>query len=146
MQLLNKYGLPGTLRDYVKLKKPLLGICLGMQLLFNESNEFGDYRGLGLIEGKVRKISYSKLDVPIIGWYKIKTHGKFLKKYNKKHMYFVHSYQALPTKKNTIKGTYKIDKENITAAVQENNIYGLQFHPEKSSYDGLNIIKEFISL
>jgi len=146
MKLLNQHNLPKILKDYIEQDKPLLGICLGMQLLFEESNEFGTYRGLGFIKGKVKKISYPKLDVPIIGWYKINTVGKMLKKHNKKFMYFVHSYQALPKKKETIKANYKINNKNIVAAVQERNIYGFQFHPEKSSFDGLNLIKEFISL
>jgi imidazole glycerol-phosphate synthase subunit HisH len=147
MKLLNHHKLPNIIKEYVAENKPLLGICLGMQLLFQESNEFGKHIGLGLIKGKVKKISYPKINVPIIGWYKLETIGKNIvsKQYNK-YMYFVHSYQALPKNKDTIAATYKINNKNIVAAVNENNIYGFQFHPEKSSFDGLKILKNFINL
>ena len=83
----------------------------------------------------------------LLQWYKIDTIGKtMLTKHNKKYMYFVHSYQAFPKNKNTTRATYKINNKKIVAAVQEKNIYGIQFHPEKSSYDGLNLLKEFINL
>ena len=125
MNLLKQHNLPKTIKYYIDQNKPLLGICLGMQLLFEESNEFGNHLGLGLIKGKVKKISYPKIDVPIIGWYKIDTIGKtMLTKHNKKYMYFVHSYQAFPKNKNTTRATYKINNKKIVAAVQEKNIYG----------------------
>jgi glutamine amidotransferase len=73
MKLLEQYDLPNTINEYVKSNKPILGICLGMQLLFERGDEFGSHKGLGLIKGEVKKISYKKINVPIIGWYKINT-------------------------------------------------------------------------
>tara|TARA_B100000795_G_C22794195_1_gene438502 strand:- start:48 stop:653 length:606 start_codon:yes stop_codon:yes gene_type:complete len=147
MKLLKQYDLPNTINEYVKSNKPILGICLGMQLLFERGDEFGSHKGLGLIKGEVKKISYKKINVPIIGWYKINAKSvDILTNQNKKYMYFVHSYQAFPKNKKVIKATYKIDNKNIVAAVNENNIYGFQFHPEKSSYDGLKLLKNFINL
>ena len=147
MKLLEQYDLPNTINEYVKSNKPILGICLGMQLLFERGDEFGSHKGLGLIKGEVKKISYKKINVPIIGWYKINTKNlNILKNQNKKYMYFVHSYQAFPKNKKNIKATYKINNKDIVAAVNENNIYGFQFHPEKSSYDGLKLLKNFINL
>jgi len=147
MKLLNQNNLPSTIEEYVKTNKPLLGICLGMQLLFEKSNEFGNHDGLGLIKGKVKKITYSKINVPLIGWYKIDAKKKdILSKLNKKFMYFVHSYQAFPKNKDAIRATYKVNNKDIVAAVKENNVYGFQFHPEKSSFDGLKLLKEFLNL
>lgn len=147
MELLKFYDLPRTINEYAKSNRPILGICLGMQLLFERSNEFGTHNGLGLIEGEVKKISIPKVNVPIIGWYKIDTKNKnILTSQRKKHMYFVHSYQALPKHKEVIKATYKIYNKSIVAGVNKNNIYGFQFHPEKSSFYGLSLLAKFINL
>ena len=148
MALLNQYNLPHIIKKYVKTKKPMLGICLGMQLLFENSNEFGNHKGLDLIKGKVKRIIYPKTNVPIIGWYQIKTtkEKNCISKHNKKYMYFVHSYQAFPKNNNTVKATYKVNNKDIVAAVKDNNIYGYQFHPEKSSFDGLKMLKDFINI
>lgn len=147
MKLLKQYDLPNIINEYVKNNKPILGICLGMQLLFEKSNEFGSHKGLGLIKGEVKKIIYTNINVPIIGWYKLNTKNRdILINQNKKYMYFVHSYQAFPKNRRVIHATYKINNKNVVAAVNENNIYGFQFHPEKSSFNGLKLLKNFINL
>ena len=126
---------------------PLLGICLGMQMLFEESHEYGIHKGLGLIKGKVvamkGKIS-DTLDVPHMGWNALKFHNPSpLFKYITEGdcVYFVHSYYADGCNDSLIASSeYSIP---ITAAVQNGNVYGCQFHPEKSGNVGLNILKAF---
>ena len=148
MEHLKKNHMISVIKGCAKKKVPILGICLGMQLLFENSNEFGNHKGLDLIKGKVKRIIYPKTNVPIIGWYRIKTtkEKNCISKHNKKYMYFVHSYQAFPKNNNTVKATYKVNNKDIVAAVKDNNIYGYQFHPEKSSFDGLKMLKDFINI
>ena len=126
---------------------PLMGICLGMQLLFNESYEYGVHKGLGLINGKVvgmKGIISDKLDIPHMGWNALKFHkASSLFKYMNEGdcVYFVHSYFATECEESLIASAeYGID---ITAAVQSGNIFGCQFHPEKSGTVGLEILKAF---
>ena len=146
MKNLNKFNLSKVIKEYSQKKKPILGICLGMQLLFEESSEFGRHKGLCLLEGKVEKINFKKIYTPVIGWYKLnaKKNSKIFK-FNKKFMYFVHSYQCIPKDKKIINSTYNIFNNKIIAGVEKNNILGLQFHPEKSSVHGINIIKKFLN-
>ena len=126
---------------------PLMGICLGMQLLFDESYEYGVHKGLGLINGKVvgmKGIISDKLDIPHMGWNALKFHkASPLFKYITEGdcVYFVHSYFATECEESLIASAeYGID---ITAAVQSGNIFGCQFHPEKSGAAGLKILKAF---
>lgn len=129
--------------------KPLLGICLGMQLLFTKSYEFGEHEGLDLIPGSVRAISEVipdglKLKIPQMGWNALKLTGHdgiFKNTPDNSYVYFVHSYYASCDEKFiTAKTEYGAD---LTAAVQNKNIYGVQFHPEKSSNTGLDILRAF---
>lgn len=127
--------------------KPLMGICLGMQLLFDKSYEYGEYEGLGLISGNVvafeGKIP-SKFKIPHIGWnaLQFKSNSPLFKYINDgDFVYFVHSYFATDCLKNTVAtAEYGID---VTAAVAKDNIFGCQFHPEKSGDVGLKILKGF---
>ena len=126
---------------------PLLGICLGMQMLFEESHEYGIHKGLGLIKGKVVAMKGKipdTLDVPHMGWNALKFHNPSpLFKYITEGdcVYFVHSYYADGCNDSLIASSeYSIP---ITAAVQNGNVYGCQFHPEKSGNVGLNILKAF---
>lgn len=127
--------------------KPLMGICLGMQLLFDKSYEYGEHEGLGLIPGNVvafeGKIP-SDLKIPHIGWnaLQFKSNSPLFKYINDgDFVYFVHSYFATDCLKNTIAtAEYGID---VTAAVEKDNIFGCQFHPEKSGDVGLKILKGF---
>ncbi|MBP5254155.1 MAG: imidazole glycerol phosphate synthase subunit HisH [Lachnospiraceae bacterium] len=132
--------------------KPFLGICLGMQLLFDRSFEDGEYRGLGLIPGEVRPIRDvigPGLQVPHIGWNVLKTAGfrecpLFRDVPEGAHVYFVHSYAAFDCAAHTAAVTeYGAD---LTAAVQRDNVFGCQFHPEKSGDTGLSILKAFCGL
>lgn len=131
--------------------KPLLGICLGMQLLFDKSFEYGEHEGLGLIGGEVRPIAdviSADLKIPHMGWNPLRftRNDCPLFKYVKEGecVYFVHSYYAAGCGENTV-----ADAEYsapLTAAVWKNNVYGCQFHPEKSGKTGLNILRAFCEL
>ena len=137
-------GLAEPLIDEARKGKPILGICLGMQLLFTKSYEFGEYSGLGLIPGEIRAISGvipSGLKIPQMGWNSLNLtrEGGILRE--GVYVYFVHSYAAFCEEKyitaTTNYGT------SLTAAVQNGNVYGVQFHPEKSGNVGLEILREF---
>ena len=130
--------------------KPLLGICLGMQMLFDKSYEYGTHKGLGLIKGEVIPMQGSipeNLKIPHIGWNALKfTKPSSLFKYIKEGdcVYFVHSFYADGCDENLI-ATAEYGKE-LTAAVSKGNIFGCQFHPEKSGNVGLNILKAFCEI
>lgn len=134
--------------DEVKKGKFLLGICLGMQLLFEKSYEYGEYSGLELIKGDISPIKSDienkNLKVPHMGWnnLKFKENDKILK-YIKEddYVYYVHSYYAKNCKKNVL--AYSDYEVNIPGIVKNENVYGIQFHPEKSGKTGLNILKAF---
>ena len=145
---LRRAGLDAVVIEQAKAGKPLLGICLGMQMLFDRSFEYGEHKGLGLIAGDVvdmrPRISQS-LKVPHIGWNALKltnpVHPLF--RYIKEGdcVYFVHSYYAANCEEATIAtAEYEID---LTAAVASGNVMGCQFHPEKSGTVGLNILRAF---
>ena len=145
---LRESGLDKVVISEAKKGKPLLGICLGMQLLFDKSFEFGEHEGLGLIPGEIRPISEmipENLKIPQIGWNALKIKGekspifKYIK--DGDFVYFVHSYHGTNCEKNTI-ATTEYGAE-LTAAVSIGNIFGCQFHPEKSGKVGLNILRAF---
>ncbi len=147
MKLLKEGGLDQVIKDFANTGKPVLGICLGMQLLFEESYEFGKWKGLNILPGKVTKINIKNENIPIVGWFKIKSKNKnFLEKYDGKYLYLVHSYECRPKRKKDEIGIYRINKNKILCAVKNKNILGFQFHPEKSSFDGLQILKDFCNL
>ncbi len=140
-------GLDSVIKEEVKNKKPLLGICLGMQLLFEKSYEYGEHEGLGLIKGSVVGMQNripENLKIPHIGWNALKFENPTsLFKYIDEGdcVYFVHSFYAENCDDSLI-ATAEYGK-TITAAVQNGNVYGCQFHPEKSGNVGLNILKAF---
>ena len=147
---LKESKLDTLIKSEVEKGKPLLGICLGMQMLFNKSYEYGEHEGLGLIPGEVVPMENTlpkNLKIPHIGWnaLEIKNNSPILK-YVKTGdcVYFVHSYWA-KTNAEFISSTteYGID---ITASVEYGNVFGCQFHPEKSGKVGLNILKAFCEL
>jgi glutamine amidotransferase len=143
MESLNKSGLVDTIKEQAKLK-PFLGICLGMQLLFQKSFEFKECEGLGLINGEVKKIGAEGLKIPHMGWndLKIQNNCPLLDGINEgDYVYFVHSFKAVTDDKNI--NAFTIYGEKIPALVSNGNIYGAQFHPEKSSEVGLKILKNF---
>lgn len=141
-------GLVDVIRQEVARNKPLLGICLGMQLLFDESLEYGTHKGLGLISGVIEPmradITDKTLKVPHIGWnsLRITAQDELLKYTNDgDFVYYVHSYYAKKCAKNILAvSEYSVD---ITGIVKNKNVYGIQFHPEKSGEVGLNILKAF---
>ncbi len=131
------------IEEVQKNKKPILGICLGLQLFFEKSEESNNVKGLGLIEGRVKKLSESDLySIPRIGWASSKVRKNFLglEKNQLVDFYYIHSYLVKPIDPNVI---YVITEEDIPSCIKLKNIYGCQFHPEKSHTIGLNILKQF---
>lgn len=143
-------GLADLLIEQAKLGKPILGICLGMQLLFDCSYEYGCFKGLSLIKGEIRPISEvipKDYKIPHIGWnaLDIKTKSPIFKYLNQgDHVYFVHSYYGANCDESVI-ATAEYGA-NLTAAVQNKNVFGCQFHPEKSGDVGLKILKAFCEM
>ena len=149
---LNKIdGLIDTLNETVIIdKKPLLGICVGLQMFADTGYEETETKGLSWIPGKVLKINNQKgkYKLPHIGWNQInivKDSKIFKDIENNSHMYFVHSYEFIPEDKNVISATTDYSY-NVVCAVEKENIFGTQFHPEKSDKIGLKIIYNFINL
>ena len=124
--------------------RPLIGICLGMQLLFSTGNEFETTKGLGLIEGEVVRFnSNSGVRVPNIGWDKLINHDfDFIED---EKFYFVHSYHVRPEEKSVISSESNFGKETFISSIQKENIYGFQFHPEKSGNAGILFLKKIIT-
>ena len=129
-------------------KKPIFGICVGMQLFASIGYETRETKGFGWIDGEVRKINNinRKLKLPHMGWNEVEfkqNSDLFLNLKNNSHMYFIHSYELiLKEKKNVVATTYY--GNSITAAVEKENIFGTQFHPEKSQKNGLIILENFL--
>ncbi len=144
-------GLIDTLNEFaITNKKPLLGICVGLQMFADIGYEETETKGLGWIPGKVSKIDNQngKYKLPHIGWNQInivKESKIFENVENYTHMYFVHSYEFIPKDKNMISATTDYSS-NIVCAVENENIFGTQFHPEKSDKIGLKIIDNFINI
>ena len=131
-------------------KKPLLGICVGMQMFADVGFEETETKGLGWISGKVSKINNQngKFKLPHIGWNEIiitKESNIFKNIENKSHMYFIHSYEFIPNEKNVISSITDYST-NIVCSVEKENLFGTQFHPEKSDKMGLQLINNFIDL
>lgn len=159
MNGLRERGLVDPLRAYAASGKPLLGICLGMQMLFSSSSEFGEQSGLNIIEGKILAIEPAgpeglPLKVPHIGWSELKPTAaglqwetSILKHLNgDAHCYFVHSFTAFPDdERHRLADTY-YGSSQISAVVAKGNVYGCQFHPEKSGAIGLKIIDGFLEI
>jgi len=149
---LNKInGLTEALHEFaINNKKPLLGICVGLQMFADIGYEETETKGLGWISGKVSKIDNQngKYKLPHIGWNQInivKQSKIFENIENNSHMYFVHSYEFIPEDKNVISATTDYSS-NIVCSVEKENIFGTQFHPEKSDKFGLKIIDNFINV
>ena len=144
-------GLVDTLNEFTIInKKPLFGICVGLQMFADVGYEETETKGLGWISGKVSKIDNQngKFKLPHIGWNElnIMKDSKIFKNIkNKSHMYFVHSYEFIPKDKNVISATTDYSS-SIVCSVEKENIFGTQFHPEKSDKEGLKIIDNFLNL
>lgn len=148
---LEQSGLGDVVLSLVKEGRPLLGICLGMQLLFDRSFEYGEHMGLGLIKGSVRPLSeyISGLKIPHMGWnsLNLKRADCPILKYTKEgdYVYFVHSYMGLCDDEADLAATSDYGVE-VCAVVWRGNVFGTQFHPEKSGEGGLKILKAFAEL
>ena len=148
MRNLNTYGLKKSLYKFIESNKPFLGICLGFQVLFEESEEFGLCKGLGILKGRVVRFPEDKLKIPHIGWntVKIKKECPFLEGIkNFSYFYFVHSYYVIPGEKEIIVTTTDYGVE-FTSSIWKDNIFACQFHPEKSQRLGLKILKKFAEI
>lgn len=148
MNELKKIDLINLIKKEVFNGKPIIGICLGMQLLFTESFEFGRHDGFDFIKGKVIKFR-TNLKVPHIGWNIIKIIKKSLilsTIKNNSFFYFVHSYYCVPKNRNVILTKTKYGNIIFTSGVQYQNVLGFQFHPEKSGEQALNIYKNFFAM
>ena len=153
---MEKTDLIDTIHEFIATGKPFLGICLGMQLLFEESTEFGKSLGLGLIEGKIEKLNANRannIKLPHIGWTEVEqpqgvnwNRGLFSGIASGTSFYFVHSYAAFPKHKENELATSVYGDQEFCCAVNRNNVYGMQFHPEKSGEAGLKILKNLTEI
>lgn len=154
---LRERGLIGPIKKYAVGGRPFLGICLGMQMMLEVSEEFGYYEGLGIIPGKVVAIPPSGRDghphkIPQIGWNSLLVPHHYGGWENtilhnipqSSYVYFVHSFMAVPANEEHRLAEYIYDGHIITAAIKYGNLYGVQFHPEKSGKIGLRILKNFL--
>lgn len=147
MKNLTEKGLDKAIGSIIKKKKPFLGICLGLQLLFDYSEENDGVEGLGILKGKIVRIN-TDLKIPHMGWNKLNIKGKnplFKGLGDNTHVYFVHSYHLESEDKEIVIATTNYGKE-IEVAVNKDNVFLTQFHPEKSGEAGLRILRNFIEL
>ena len=152
MKKLKKEGLIATIKKFHKENRPILAICLGFQMLFSSSDEFKYTKGLNLISGKVKSLKSLKTKkiVPNLGWstlniIKYKNNNLFKKINNKPSTYFIHSYYAEIENRKQETSNINFGGKKITTSIQLKNLYGVQFHPEKSGYTGLKIIQNFLT-
>ncbi|EKD26233.1 MAG: hypothetical protein ACD_79C01302G0014 [uncultured bacterium] len=154
---LKKLDLINPINDFIQSGKPFLGVCLGMQLLFSESEEYGYYKGLNIIRGKVKKIPQrfreNILKVPHVGWNSIFNeqnekwfHSPLKDIKQNEYVYFVHSYYVNPENEEYVLSFTDYNGFLFCSGIQKNNVYGFQFHPEKSGVQGVNILRNFINL
>jgi glutamine amidotransferase len=146
MMFLRDTGLDQVTREFAQTGKPLIGICLGMQLLFSESEEGGQHLGLNILPGKVVRFQ-GDYKVPQMGWNRLKLSqsSPLLENVEEGHVYFVHSYHVLAKEQQDVLATTDY-YQDVTAIVGRNNIYGAQFHPEKSGVVGMKLLDNFLKL
>ncbi len=152
MYNLNQHQLVPVIREYVSGGKLFIGVCLGMQMLLEESEEFGATRGIGLIHGRVKKIQLAENSIeklPHVSWNEINEpiSGRWKNTLLEdtpinSNMYFVHSFVAVPEHETDVLASCNFGGNDFCAAIQQNNIYGFQFHPEKSAEMGLSILNK----
>ncbi len=153
MNNLDSLGLIEPIKEFIKSGKPFLGICLGLQLLFSKSEEFGSQNGLNIIQGLVKKFdsmnTLNQIKVPQISWNKVqfvdqnlKLNSPMLNTNNNEYFYFVHSFYVVPDERVTLTQT-EYGGILYTSSILKNNIFACQFHPEKSGQEGLNIYKNW---
>ncbi|MFA4982397.1 MAG: imidazole glycerol phosphate synthase subunit HisH [Candidatus Omnitrophota bacterium] len=155
MKQLRRLGLVGPIKDAIAKGKPFLGLCLGLQLLFGTSSEAPGVRGLSILKGTVKKFKFrdDALKVPHMGWNEIRKNSRFEIRDSKlldgipdgSYMYFVHSYYVAPEDESIILTTTGYGNEFVSG-ISKDNIFGLQFHPEKSQKTGLRILENFVKM
>lgn len=146
MECINNSGLYEVIKKAADGSRPFLGICLGLHLLFDESEESPGVKGLGILSGKVTKIPDCGLKIPHMGWnnIEISKESRILPT-ESKFMYFVHSYYINPQNSDVV-SSYTTYGDKLGVSIEQGNVFAVQFHPEKSGEAGLNILKKFISL
>ena len=148
MDALKKSGMDKTVKEVAEQNKPLLGICLGLQLMFEESEETPGVEGLGLFKGKIVKIPDTGLKIPHMGWNSLEGHQNSVLLGNlgdNPYVYFVHSYY-LTTPEEDVVSAYTNYGAKLGIAVERGNVFATQFHPEKSGDVGMTILKNFINM
>jgi imidazole glycerol-phosphate synthase subunit HisH len=162
VKTLDQLNLIEPIKAFIKTERPFLGICIGMQLLFDSSNEFGEFEGLGIVPGAVEQIpgtavNGQNLRVPHISWSapfspenrEYDPEKQFLfspERFGKSSYYFVHSFAAKPSNKESISSHVEYGGHNVTASITHNNVFGVQFHPERSGLAGQNLLTRFLSI
>jgi glutamine amidotransferase len=146
MRNLRETGLDATVKAFAATGKPLLGICLGMQLLFDESEEHGTHEGLGLLPGRVVRFQ-GNYKVPHMGWNELSflQDSPLFEGLTPGHVYFVHSYHALPERREDLLATTDYHQP-VSAIVGRGSVFGMQFHPEKSGELGMALLGRFVAL
>lgn len=147
MEHLRETGLDAVVKEYAASGKPLLGICLGMQLLFSSSEEHGDHEGLGLLPGAVVRFR-GDYKVPHMGWNRLsykQADSPIFAGIAEGHVYFVHSYHAKPERESDLLAVTDY-YQKVAAIVGRDNVYGMQFHPEKSGETGMKLLDNFLAL
>ena len=145
MEAVRRLGLDELVHERVEAGVPVLGICLGMQLLFESSTELGGAAGIGLLGGSVEPLDGGGLKIPQIGWNEVSWRDGSVLGSGRTAMYHVHSFAVKPADPAVIAGTATYGNEFVSA-VEDGNVFGVQFHPEKSSRDGLALLKAFVSV
>lgn len=150
MKIIRKNRLDCALTEFVALRKPVLGICLGMQLLFESSEEGGRHKGIGFFSGEVRRLPQKPgLKIPQMGWnsveYARKTPELFRGIKSGSYFYFVHSFACFSRDEKVVSGTTNYGAK-FASSVESGSVFGLQFHPEKSGENGLKIVSNFCTL
>lgn len=152
MSNLKNKKLDEVVKKFYYSKRPILGICLGLQLFFSSSEEYGMTDGLDLIKGKVISIKSkvsSEQKIPVIGWkdliFKREIQEKYILENFKPVFYFDHSFMVQPFNKDIIKASYYLDELDIPSMIVKDNFFGCQFHPEKSGQIGLNLLENFLN-
>lgn len=154
---LRSFGLDEQISEFIETDRPFLGICVGMQLLMEVGHEFGTHKGLGLMPGVVERLSPEnsfgdKLRVPVIGWNTIQPprndrwQNTFFEHVGPDaSYYFVHSYAVRPQLESDVLAVARVGNSEVVAAINRDNMFGVQFHPERSDRAGLTLLQEFVS-
>lgn len=143
MSYIKKKKIDKIIKKFINSGKPLLGTCLGMQILFSESCEFKKTKGLGILKGKIFKLPKSKVNfIPNIGWSRLVSVNPEYKKFLNSYYYFVHSYYV-SCSKNIIKAYAKVDNFKFCSVIKKKNIFATQFHLEKSGNQGIEFLKKY---